>query len=109
MYQEASGASSLSAERRIENQPLRESGAWQNSCEKGMKFFADGERDGIGPRPRDWGRVSYRTLRKIKMPVARLGSSCCRRKEKCSYKSTNSENIKLDIKIAAGNIKRDKT
>lgn len=38
----ASGASSLSAERRIENQPPREAGAWQNSCEQGLKFFADG-------------------------------------------------------------------
>lgn len=62
MCQEAGGASSLSAERRIENQPPREAGARRNSCEKGMKFFADG---GTG-----WGRVSYWTLREIKMPVA---------------------------------------
>lgn len=48
MHQETGGASSLSAERRIENQPPREAGARRNSCEKGMKFFADGG-TGVGP------------------------------------------------------------
>jgi len=53
VHQEASDASSLSAERRTENQPPREAGASRNSCEKGMKFFAVGRGKsasaGLGP------------------------------------------------------------
>lgn len=45
----------------FENQPPRGTGAWQNSCKKEMKFFANGG-TGWSPREHRIGTVSYRNF-----------------------------------------------
>lgn len=90
MHQEAGGACSLSAERRIENHPPREAGAWQNSCEKGMKSFSrtgEGEHRELEPcfvSDFAGNKDASRSVGKFMLPVER----------KNPRKPTNSENIK---------------